>query len=196
MRAWSGHRNGAAKTVNGMWRAFKARKVEQAQDALRGVTLSANWLIADRGGNIGFQQTGVLPRRKHSGLYPVPAWDAANRWDGFVSGAELASCTNPEEGFLVTANQDVNQPDKPLSINMPMGPYRAERITQLLKDKKTHGVDDMKRMQADLHSLQAERFMELLREAVPDTPAGRILLEWNFCYEPDSRGAYVFEVNH
>jgi penicillin amidase len=194
VRAWSGHRDGAAKTINGMCRVLKARTVDEAQAALRGITLSANWLIADRSGNIGFQQSGVLPRRKHSGLYPLPAWEDANRWTGFVSPEELASCTNPEDGFLVTANNDLNQPNRPLSINMPMGSYRAERITQLLEDKKRHDVDDMKRVQADLYSLQAQAFMELLREAVPDTPAGRVLLEWNLCYETHSHGAYVFEV--
>jgi penicillin amidase len=194
VRAWSGHRHGVAKSINSLVDVLRARTVEEAQDTLRHITISANWLIADRKGNIAYQQSGLLPRRPHSGLYPLPAWESANRWRGLVSPKELASDRNPDEGFFVTANQDLNQPNKPLSINMPMGSYRAERIADLLEAKKVHGIDDMKRLQADLHSVQAEQFMELLEGAIPDTAAGRMLLDWNLRYESDSEGAYLFEL--
>lgn len=40
----TGSEDGAANTINGMWDVFAARTVEQAQQALRRYTLSANWL--------------------------------------------------------------------------------------------------------------------------------------------------------
>jgi penicillin amidase len=35
--------------------------------------------------------------------------------------------------------------------------------------------------------------MRLLRPLLPDTPAGRILGEWDLSYGPESRGAFLFE---
>ena len=51
----------------------------------------------------------------------------------------------------------------------------------------------MKRIHFDLYSLQAERFMKVLRPLLPDTDNGRILREWECTYTPDSRGATLFE---
>jgi penicillin amidase len=74
-----------------------------------------------------------------------------------------------------------------------MAPYRADRITQMLKQENGIGVDHMKAMHFDLHSLQAERFMEALKPLVPDTVNGRILKGWNCAYDESSLGAMLFE---
>ena len=42
-------------------------------------------------------------------------------------------------------------------------------------------------MHADLYSLQAERFMKILRPLLPDTPQGEILSSWDFVMIPDHR---------
>jgi penicillin amidase len=160
---------------------------------LRNVSISCNWVIADRTGNIGYQQSGLLPRRKASGLYPVPGWWTDHAWEGLVPPEELAWLENPPEGFVATANDNRNQPGKPPAINLCQGPYRVERIAELLASKPRLSLADMQAFQADLLSPQARRFMVVLRPLLPDTPAAKILAEWDLRYDTKSRGATLFE---
>jgi penicillin amidase len=192
-RAWSAERAAAAQALNAFLKATSAGTVSALQQILAEVTVSCNWLMADKEGNIGYQQSGRLPLRQHSGLFPLPAWDESYHWNGYAAADQLARISNPPEGYLVTANNDLNQQGKPLSINLPMGPERAERISQLLKPLESCTVENMKTIQRDLYSLQAERFMTLLRLLLPETPTGRLLKEWDYRYTKESRGAFLFE---
>ncbi len=192
-RAWSAQRHGAAPSLEAIFRLPGAHSVAQAQPVLREVTISCNWVIADRAGNIGYQQSGRLPSRSHSGLYPVPAWDDALAWQGWVPSMELHSVVNPECGFVATANEEINPPGGPLVVNMPMGSYRVDRIKAVLATSDSVGIDDMKRLQLDLYSLHAERLMKLFNPLLPDVPAAELLRSWDLCYDCDSRGATLFE---
>ena len=192
-RAWSAHRDGASASLHALRAALLARTVAEAQEVLREVTISCNWVLADRAGAIGYQQSGLAPARRHSGLYPVPAWDLDLHWQGLVPSRALHSFRNPAGGFVVTANQEINPPQGPQVVNLPMAPYRAERIRALLDEGSSLELGDMKRIQLDLYSLQAERFMRLFQPHLPDTPAGRLLAEWDRRYDRDSVGASLFE---
>ena len=192
-RAWSAHRGGAARSLEALARLPDAKTVPEAQVVVREVTISCNWLLADREGNIGYQQSGLLPDRRHSGLYPVPAWDERWHWRGLVPSERLHSVLNPAEGFLATANDDLNPAGGPLVINLPMGAYRADRIRELLSENTSCTKDDMEQIQTDLYSLQAERFMAILSPLLPPTFAGRMLAGWDLQYDASSRGATLFE---
>ena len=192
-RAWSDRQEGAAQGLNALYGAQSAGSVRELQDILCRVTISCNWLMTDSQGNIGYQQSGRLPVRRHSGLFPVPGWDEAYDWQGFAAGDQLSRVTNPPEGFLATANDDWNQEGKPLSINLPMADYRAARIRSVLAGNTACTIEDMKQLQRDLYSRQAERFMPLLRRHIPDTPTGKLLLDWDLCYGKSSQGASLFE---
>ena len=94
---------------------------------------SWNWLLADRAGNIGYQMAGKMPLRREgvSGLIPLAGWDPANDWCGFAELADLPHATNPPEGFLLTANNDLNHLGRLKPINLCVAPYRADRIRAL-----------------------------------------------------------------
>jgi penicillin amidase len=192
-RAWSAHRVGAAASLDALARLPSAASVTDAQRLVREVTISCNWVLADRHGNIGYQQSGLLPDRRHSGLHPVPAWEERWRWRGLVPSDRLHSLLNPPEGFIATANNDLNPVNGLLVINLPMGSYRVDRIRALLSHSVTCTLEDMQRIQNDLYSLQAERFMSVLRPLLPDTFAGRLLAGWDCMYDVSSRGATLFE---
>jgi penicillin G amidase len=192
-RAWSNRVTGAAPTLDALTRLLRARTVEEGQLAARDVTVSCNWLLADRDGHIAYQQSGPLPRRRHSGLHPVPAWRSELAWDGLHPNADLAAVRDPPGGVLVTANDDQNQPGRPAAINVSMGPYRATRIETLLARRERHTLEDMTAIQGDLYSVQAEQFMELLRPLLPDAPAATLLRDWDLRYDAQSRGATLFE---
>ncbi len=192
-RAWTNHRHGAARSLDALLAAQQARTAAQAQRILRDVTISCNWILADRDGHIAYQQSGRAPRRAHSGLYPVPGWDERLAWRGQVPSDELRATSDPAAGFLATANDDLNPEGGPLLINLPMGPYRADRIREVLAATPAASPADMKTLQLDLYSLQAERMLAGWRPLLPDTIAGRLLARWDLRYDADSRGATLFE---
>jgi penicillin amidase len=192
---WAAARDCGAGDSNYM-NVIRSASVKEAMGYYRKLESGSwNMIMADSDGNIGYQMTGRLFNRPAgvSGLVPLPAWDAANHGSGFVKSEEFPSRYNPPEGYIVTANNNLNSWGRCRAINLPMAPYRADRITQMLKQENGIGVDHMKAMHFDLHSLQAERFMEALKPLVPDTVNGRILKGWNCAYDESSLGAMLFE---
>ncbi|MCC7539448.1 MAG: penicillin acylase family protein [Deltaproteobacteria bacterium] len=192
-RAWSGQHGGAAASLEALRTISMAADVEQAQAAVRNVGISCNWLLADRGGRIAYQQSGRLPARRHSGLFPVPGWTGAYDWDGMIDPALLVNHRDPPDGVLATANHDVSAPGHPAAINLPMGSYREERIRALLGTETRLDLEDMARIQRDLWSLQAERLVSLWKPLLPDTAAARALASWDLRYDAGSVGAPLFE---
>ncbi len=192
-RAWSGHREGGAASLEAIRRVPGLRTVKEAQSCLRQVAISCNWVLADRDGNIGYQQSGLLPDRRHSGLYPVPAWNDDLIWRDTVAADRLHSITNPPDGVIATANNELNAPNGPRAVNLPMGSYRVDRICDLLTARDDHDLASMSAIQNDVFSLQAERLMAIWRPWLPDTIAGRLLAGWDFSYDVESRGATLFE---
>jgi len=191
---WSGAESGVDSIV-GFAGILEARTVREGMDHLGRVETAWNWVLADRAGDIGYQMSGLTPRRREGtrGLVPLPGWDPANDWRGYAAPSELPRCLNPEEGYFATANDDLNRWGTAQPINLPMGPYRADRIRSLLAAGSTFRASDFARMQMDLVSPQAEAFMNLLRPLLPDTPQGKILRDWDHSYGLDSQGAFLFE---
>jgi penicillin amidase len=192
-RAWSNDARAGSPSMTALCRILRAHGVPEAQQIVRHVTISCNWVLADRDGNIGYQQSGRLPSRRHSGLYPVPGWDDDHGWQGDVDADRLHTLLNPPEGFLATANDDLNPPHGPLVINLPMGSYRADRIRSVLADHDSVSIDDMRRLQLDLTSLHAERLMAVIRPLLPETPSADLLRSWDLRYDRGSRAATLFE---
>ncbi|MBI5506673.1 MAG: penicillin acylase family protein [Deltaproteobacteria bacterium] len=192
---WSGI-DTAAASLSAMHGVLCAPDVDAAMRAAGGFgQLAANWVLADRHGNIGYQMSGLLPRRRRgaSGLVPLPGWNSENDWQGFVDADDLPRCLNPSDGLFVTANQDLNAWGRTKPSNLPMGDYRARRIEILLKSRERHDLRSVQDLCYDVFSIQAETFMTLMRPLLPATAAGRALGDWDLRYDPDSRGAYLFE---
>src|SRR5439155_5708007 len=101
---------------------------------------------------------------------------------GFHSPEALPRALNPPAGFIATANQDLNFLGKAHPINVCMAAYRADRISSALgahdsdrassagttnpheRSRALHKFtfDQMRRLQLDLFSPQAERFMGIM----------------------------------
>lgn len=192
-RAWSNELSGAAPTLDALVRLLRSRSVDEARLAVRDVTISCNWVLADREGRIAYQQSGPLPRRRHSGLFPVPAWRADLAWDGLEPASSLGAIADPPAGVIATANDDRHEAGPRGAVNLSMGPYRAERIAELLSARERHSAADMMAIQRDLYSKQAERFLAALRPLLPPSGAADLLRQWDLRYDAASRGASAFE---
>jgi penicillin amidase len=98
------------KSLAAMMDLLHARDVERGMERVGQMETAWNWVLADRAGNIGYQMSGLIPRRREGvrGFVPLPGWESRNDWCGFLAPEELPRCTNPACGFLVTANSDLN----------------------------------------------------------------------------------------
>jgi len=196
--AWTGkqEKGTGADSLDCVLKITNAKGVEEAQDYFAGLTFAPfNWVFADEAGNIGYQLGGLVPKQPEgsSGLLPYLGWEKSQDWDGTVDPKLYPRALNPDCGFIVTANQDLNDLGKISPMKLPMSSYRADRITSLLQEKDRFELEDMKRIHYDRYALQAEAFMEVIRPLLPDSENGQILRDWDLCYQADSLGATLFE---
>ena len=192
---WTGS-TGGAQSINKLLSMWTARTVSEGMGAFREVESSFNWIFADSAGDIGYQMSGLMPRRSDdwSGFAPRAGWEERFDWKGFVNPEELPQVHNPADGIIVTANQDLNHLGSANPINAPMGDYRARRIAQLLKERDDHDVDSFRAIQMDTFSIQAAEFLEVLAPLLRTGPIADALRDWDCQYDLQSIGATAFEL--
>jgi len=199
-RAWTGEHHGAAEAIGVLRKMHLCTDTDEACQVAKRLFISGNWLFCDDQNNIAYQQSGYLPERssRSDGLIALDASKNSNHWRHHDKGAALLSIKNPEVGFLCTANNLIPGSRENKSISLAMGDYRAKRVSELLAENNEHNYQKAKAMQSDLFSLQAKAYLELVGDSIPDTPNGRILKQWDLCYDEDSIAASLFEnfLNH
>jgi len=192
---WSGEKSGA-QSIRAGFQMWKATTVEEGMKAIGNLEASFSWVLADDKQNIGYQMSGLMPKRKEgvSGFAPLVGWESENDWQGYHSPEDLPRSYNPPEGYIITANNNLNHLGKVHPINIPMGEYRADRIKELLDANDNITIEDTKKMHFDTYSPQAALFMEIIRPLLANSGNGKLLKEWDLSYEVDSKGAYLFEM--
>lgn len=192
---WAAADSGA-KSLVAMKDMWSATNVAEAMDCLGRVEACFCWVLADDEGHIGFQMSGAIPDRhpEATGFVPMPGWQAEYDWRGFLDPRDLPRACDPEAGFVVTANQNLNLFGQAAPINMAMGDHRARRIAQLLETADKIDTATCERIHMDVYSLQAAEIMAVVRPHLPSTETGRLLAKWDCRYDPDSRGPVAFEL--
>ncbi|MFN4150673.1 MAG: penicillin acylase family protein, partial [Candidatus Sericytochromatia bacterium] len=184
-----------SKAINNIIKMWQAKTVQEGMSYLGNLETSWNWVLADTSGNIAYQMSGMMPKRKegYSGFYPLPSWNKENHVTEFYPLEDLPRCINPKEGYFVTANNNLNSYGKVSPINICMADYRSDRIKQLLDSKDKIEPEDCFKMHYDVYSIQAEKYMKILLPLLPDNEKGKILKNWDYKYDLESKGAYLFE---
>lgn len=181
--SWTIYEGG--RTFESFYLLNKARNWREFQDALKLFDCpSQNFVYADREGNIGYYLSGKIPKRQtKAALFPYPAWEEGGDWQGFLDEGEKPNLFNPARGYIVTANNKIIPDDFPHYLsNTWIAPFRAERITELVLQKKKHNLESMKMIQNDVFSKRAEFFLPLLKEVKGEGPARealKILESWD-----------------
>lgn len=180
----------------------RATNWHEFRDALRDWDVPPqNVVYADRDGNIGYVMAGAIPiRAKGQSLLPSPGWTGEYEWTGFIPFDELPQIYNPEQHFIVTANNRVVDDSYPYYItNEWLNGYRAQRIRDLLlKKRKQHKLTmaDMASIQADQYALPAVHIVPHLLRVSPTTPlqeaVQHIMQDWNYVLYPESAGAAIY----
>lgn len=153
--------------IPALQRLNRAGSVAEAHTAVRGWLVPTFCLVfADVDGHIGYRATGELPLRGHTERGFREGWNPAHQWQGRIPWQEMPHVTDPEQGFLVTANNRVAADDfpYPLSGTWSSG-HRALRIRESISGKGAHTVQDSMRLHQDVLSLRAvECLPHLVRE--------------------------------
>jgi penicillin amidase len=162
-----------------------------------------NLAYADAQGNVGYQTPGLIPIRSgYSGKYPVPGWDSAYDWTGFIDFDALPNVLNPDDGFVVTANNAAIGEEYPylLTDDWDYG-QRADRITTLLEEatRGTRQVDaaTLSQIQLDTYNANAAALVPRMQQTVAglegDAAAAFALFDgWDFHDDVDSAPSAYF----
>lgn len=126
---------------------------------------SLNYVYADTAGNIGYSLAGKIPLRPYTHSFlPLPGWDEAFEWKGYIPFSELPRLYNPPEGAIATANNRVVDGAYPYYLSAFFEPpYRIRRIRDLLTAKEKFSPEDMARIQQDAVSVHGRETIRVLR---------------------------------
>jgi penicillin amidase len=167
------------------------------------IAVSQNIVYADTKGNIGLVCAAGIPiRPSNDGTKVQSGWTGEHEWQGLVPFDKLPVSYNPGKRFVSSANYFTAK-NFPYYINQWgfCGPYRLDRINEILKSKSKFSVDDIKTMQLDMKSKYPELLIkEIIGEAEQNADltalekeALSILKTWNFSMDANSVAAAIFE---
>ena len=165
-----------------------------------------NVVMADSSGKVLFKVAGKMPVRAPNndlkGMLPAPGWLAQYDWQSWIpydQTTEVSQADIEKQGWHATANQKILPPGySQFLTNDWTGPERFDRIAQLLSSGTKLDANTMKTIQADVHSLAAERLLPYLQslssqhakapEALP------LLKSFKGDMSRDSAGALIYAV--
>jgi penicillin amidase len=159
-----------------------------------------NVAYADVDGNVGHWATGRVPvRARGQGLVPVPGWTGEYEWTGQVPFEEMPHAFNPEQGYVVTCNNQLVADDYPYYLGSAwMNGYRARRVCEAIGGKEQLTAADFQALQMDVTCIPGQEFVRRLEDFVTGDPDARLALEllraWDGRLTPDSVGGCVYEV--
>ena len=149
---------------------LNATSADELDESMRGwVDPCNNFTFADVHGNIGYLNRGEVPIRPMANSWlPVPGWTGENEWEGVIPFEELPRIKNPENGFIVTANNRIVGEEYPHHLSLDYAPdYRARRIIGRLEQLEQATVEDMTSIHAERVSIPAQVYTSLLRDIRP-----------------------------
>ncbi len=191
--------------INFLTELNRATTVEEARTALALVTtVGQNFVVIDTEGSIGWFPYNRLPKRTWAtGLDgDAPSWlpldgrSGDYEWDTYFELDELPQLVNPDEGYIVTANNDMTgalangdpttlpggASHPPYQVSAASG-YRYARIVGLIEEiDDQHTTGTMDRIVADVYSLigadMAPKMIEIAEnEATMPSLDGRKVVE-------------------
>ena len=166
-----------------------------------------NTIYADVDGNIGFTIPARIPiRASGNGALPVPGDTDAYEWNNYIPFEELPRALNPPDGIIATANARAVGPGYKYYVSdRQAGPYRTDRIYELLSGRTGLRPADCNEIQNDVVSLPnkflAGQLVGAARAVKPTDARTRQLIgrlsAWDARATPDSvETAFVEYTRH
>ncbi len=191
---------GTAPYLGGL-RLAQARDCKEfLEAALYWKTPTENLICGDVDGNISLQASALTPNRKGwSGRLPVPG-TGKYEWNGFRT--DLPRLLNPPQGYIATANHNVNMPGvapvmfKTLNNVMFERVKRVEHVLNSLLAEKKATIEDSKQLQHDYLTLRGALEQDLFKgwtAQSPDVEKARALVaSWDAMLTKESTAAAIY----
>ena len=188
-----------------MWGFDQAQNWQEFREAASMFHVPAqNLLYSDVDGNIGYQMPGDVPIRiSGNGRLPVPGWTDDYEWMGFIPFDELPYTFNPQEDYIVTANNRIPPENYPYLVTTDWDyGFRANRIVEMITGAvEPIDIAYIQEMQADDFDANGPVFVPLLIQALEgkvtnneEAQALEMLKNWDYRASADSAGAAIVEV--
>ncbi|MCZ7583116.1 MAG: penicillin acylase family protein [Deltaproteobacteria bacterium] len=171
---WTGHE--PTQEIRAFVGLAQTSTVDDAFEAIEYFDVGAqNFVLQDTAGDIGYYPHAKVPLRDWD-LSTYKPWfvlpgDGTAEWNGYIPNEDLPKVKNPERGYLVTANNDINgtlQSGDPTDgeyywyFDRAVG-YRAQRADEMLTElaeAKGFTLDDHKAVQTDVRSNYARDLVD------------------------------------
>ncbi len=159
-----------------------------------------NLICGDVDGNVSLQGSALTPNRNGwSGRLPVPG-TGKYEWSGFRT--DLPRLLNPPQGYIATANNNVNMPGhvpvmfKTLNNVMFERIKRLEQVLTASLAAKKFTIEDSKQLQHDYYTLRGALEQELFKgwtASSADVDKARALVaSWDAMLTKDSAAAALY----
>ena len=129
---------------------------------------------------------------------PRCGWTGEDEWGDWIPYDEMPEVTDPESGYVVTANNRIEPEGFEHHITSDyFDGFRATRIEQMLGAEEVHDLDTFARMQTDMRSLPgletAHRLSRLRPRDQTETSAIERLRSWDGLMDRDSIAASIYQ---
>jgi penicillin amidase len=185
-------------TIEGGLFDVRVRDVHAFFDKVRPAVVPVqNMIVADRNGKIGLIAPGRVPVRhaanRIAGRAPVPGWEVAYDWQGYLPYEALPRAEDPPEGGIGTANARVGGPGYAHHLTFDWEPaYRQQRIKELVLDRAGHDTQSMREAQSDVFSPAWARLKPLMISAArPSAGAAAAVLDRLAAWDASMRAEAV-----
>lgn len=158
-----------------------------------------NMIWADKAGNIGWQATGIVPRRNDFSGLVASLGDGSMEWDGYLPIDQRPNDYNPPSGFIATANENVTPSDYKNTNALGYewaDAFRGDRIREVLAQGKDFTLDQMGALQNDYLALPAKTLITYLMDldfgSINTRKAQTILKDWDYILDKNSVAAGIY----
>ena len=134
--------------------AFALQEVTSFEEFRKIVTslgaLDANWLYADKNGNIGYQLGTPIPVRQTTNFcLPLSGTNAEHDWQGYYPLPETPHSLNPEQNWLGSCNNLPSRAPEFAKLSGSFIPGRIMRLSELMAKNETISTRDLNSFQND-----------------------------------------------
>jgi penicillin amidase len=151
---WAGFDFSPSEGLKSGFRMLKCNNFFEFQNLVTEFgALDANWMYADREGNIGYQLGAPIPIRiNNTGQARIIGWDGNSEWSGYYPLDKTPHSYNPLKGWLATCNNKPDEGNLDYSLQGNFADARIWRISELLSGMGKMSTREMKLFQKDFKS--------------------------------------------
>ena len=165
---------------------------EAAQAMEQSVDPCNNYMFVDVYGDIRYLNRGQVPVRSIENAWlPVPGWTGDHEWEGSIPFKEMPRSANPDNGFIVTANNKIIGDKFPYYMALDYAPeFRAKRIVERIQGIDKASVEDLVSIHSERTSIPASVYvphiLALSKLDTLESKAQGLLRNWTYEMDPDS----------